>query len=158
MPLVPRLLSCCKRCIHDNTKCPTRWFYRSRSAHEATRQWVNRTVNIERIDLYWQIGEYVSLKIAIDTWGKSTVKALASYIQLHQPRLRGFSPQNIWCMWQFYEAYYPDQKFSTLLRELPWSSQSKCFDAFKTTGRARILSTHGDAKSLASAWSGQANR
>jgi len=89
---------------------------------EAARQRVNRTVNAELIDLYWQIGEYVSQKIATDTWGKSTVKALAEYIQLHQPGLRGFSPQNIWRMRQFYEAYYPDQKLSTLLRELPWSS------------------------------------
>jgi hypothetical protein len=68
---------------------------------EAARQRVNRTVNAELIDLYWQIGEYVSQKIATDTWGKSTVKALAEYIQLHQPGLRGFSPQNIWRMRQF---------------------------------------------------------
>ncbi len=89
---------------------------------ESARQRVNRTVNAELIDLYWQIGEYISHKIATDKWGKSTVKALASYIQLHQPGLRGFSPQNIWRMRQFYEAYRLDQKLSTLLRELPWSS------------------------------------
>jgi predicted nuclease of restriction endonuclease-like (RecB) superfamily len=89
---------------------------------KAARQQVNRTVNAEIIDLYWRIGEYVSNKITTDAWGKSTVKALASYIQLHQPGLRGFSPQNIWRMRQFYEAYYLEPKLSTLLRELPWSS------------------------------------
>lgn len=89
---------------------------------EAARQRVNRTVNTELIDLYWQIGEYVSLKITTDAWGKSTVKDLAAYIQLHQPGLRGFSPQNIWRMRQFYEAYCLEPKLSTLLRELPWSS------------------------------------
>jgi len=89
---------------------------------QAAQQQVNRTVNAELIDLYWRIGEYVSNKIATDAWGKSTVKALASYIQLHQPGLRGFSPQNIWRMRQFYEAYCLEPKLSTLLRELPWSS------------------------------------
>ncbi len=89
---------------------------------EAARQRVNRAINTELINLYWAVGEYVSRKIAADAWGKSTVKALAAYIQLRQPGLRGFSPQNIWRMRQFFDAYCLEPKLSTLLRELPWSS------------------------------------
>ena len=89
---------------------------------EAARQRVNYSVNVELIDLYWQIGEYVSRKIANDEWGKNTVQGLSSYIQLQQPNIRGFSPQNIWRMRQFFEAYCSEPKLSTLLRELPWSS------------------------------------
>lgn len=89
---------------------------------EAARQRVNRAVNTELIDLYWAVGEYVSRKIATDAWGKGTVQSLASYIQLRQPGMRGFSPQNIWRMRQFFEAYRLEPKLSTLLRELPWSS------------------------------------
>lgn len=89
---------------------------------ETARQRANRTVNTELIDLYWNVGKYVSQKITSDAWGKSTVKALASYIQLRQPALRGFSPQNIWRMRQFFETYANEPKLSTLLRALPWSS------------------------------------
>ena len=63
---------------------------------------VNYRVNVELIDLYWNVGEYVSLKIASEAWGKNTVKALAAYIKLQQPNIRGFSPQNIWRMQQFF--------------------------------------------------------
>lgn len=89
---------------------------------ESARQRVNFRVNVELIDLYWNVGEYVSLKIASEAWGKNTVKALAAYIKLQQPNIRGFSPQNIWRMRQFFETYCKEPKLSTLLRELPWSS------------------------------------
>lgn len=36
--------------------------------------------------------------------------------------MRGFSPQNLWRMRQFYETYRDDADLSTLLRELPWSA------------------------------------
>jgi predicted nuclease of restriction endonuclease-like (RecB) superfamily len=89
---------------------------------EKARQRVNRAVNTELIDLYWAVGKFVSGKIAADAWGKGTVHALASYVQLHQPGVRGFSAQNIWRMRQFYDAYRDQPKLSTMLRELPWSS------------------------------------
>jgi len=89
---------------------------------EAARQQVSRTVNATLIDLYWMIGEYVSRKIALDSWGKGTVQALSAYIQIYQPSIRGFSSQNIWRMRQFFETYRDEPKLSTLLRELPWSS------------------------------------
>jgi predicted nuclease of restriction endonuclease-like (RecB) superfamily len=89
---------------------------------ESARWRVNHAVNVELIDLYWNVGEYVSCKIATDAWGKNTVQALAAYIQQRQPNIRGFSAQNIWRMRQFFEAYCAEPKLSTLLRELPWSS------------------------------------
>jgi predicted nuclease of restriction endonuclease-like (RecB) superfamily len=36
--------------------------------------------------------------------------------------VRGFSPQNLWRMRQFYEAYRDQPELSTALRELPWSA------------------------------------
>ncbi len=47
---------------------------------------------------------------------------LSTYIQRRQAGLRGFSPQNLWRMRQFFEAYRSEPKLSTLLRELPWSA------------------------------------
>lgn len=79
-------------------------------------------VNAELIELYWRIGEAISRRIAKDGWGQGTVAELAAHIQRRDPGVRGFSPQNLWRMRQFFEAYRDQPKLSTLLRELPWSS------------------------------------
>ncbi len=88
------------------------------------------SVNQQLVELYWQIGKYLSLKVSEQGWGKSTVKELAQWLAEHEPNLRGFSAQNLWRMRQFYEIYANQPKLSTLLRELPWSSHlhliSKC--------------------------------
>ena len=89
---------------------------------EKAREHANRSVNTALIELYWRVGEYVSLKTQSAGWGKGTVRELAAYIQCRQPGVRGFSAQNIWRMQQFFGAYRHDPKLSTLLRELPWSS------------------------------------
>lgn len=47
---------------------------------------------------------------------------LAIHIRRRNPGIRGFSSQNLWRMRQFFEAYRDQPKLSTLLRELPWSS------------------------------------
>ena len=54
--------------------------------------------------------------------GKSTMAHLSAYIQKQQPEIKGFSPQNLWRMHQFFEVYRGEPKLSTLLRELPWSA------------------------------------
>jgi len=89
---------------------------------EQARQRAYQTVNTQLIDLYWQVGEYIHRKIEVDGWGKGTVKELSAYIQRRQPGIRGFSPQNLWRMHQFFDAYRNEPKLSTLLRGLPWSS------------------------------------
>lgn len=87
-----------------------------------SRQQALRAVNTELVDLYWRIGEYLHHKIEADGWAKGTVVQLAGYIAQREPGLRGFSPQNLWRMRQFFEAYRGDSKLSPLLRVLPWSS------------------------------------
>ena len=49
-------------------------------------------------------------------------KYLSLCAQKRQPGIRGFSPQNIWRMRQFFETYRDQPILSPLLRELPWSS------------------------------------
>lgn len=88
----------------------------------SARQQALTAVNTALIDLYWQLGETISHRITNNGWGKGTVEALASYIQIQNPGVRGFSPQNLWRMRQFYETYRDYPELSTMLRELPWSS------------------------------------
>ena len=88
------------------------------SAKQKAEYQVNTTI----IDLYWQIGSYVSERAANDGWGKSTVKELSAYILSKEPGIRGYSAQNIWRMKQFFETYKDKPELSTLLRENSWSN------------------------------------
>jgi predicted nuclease of restriction endonuclease-like (RecB) superfamily len=70
----------------------------------------------------WDIGKYVSNKVKSDGWGKSVVADFSKFIQSRYFGIRGFSPQNIWRMKQFYETYDGNEKLSTLSREISWSN------------------------------------
>jgi len=80
-----------------------------------------KAVNTELINLYWQIGKYISERTAREGWGKSTVLQLADYISKNEPGLIGFSDKNLWRMKQFFETYSDDEKLATLCREITWS-------------------------------------
>jgi len=88
---------------------------------EEARAQATRAVNSQLIDLYWKIGAIISRRIESNGWGKGTVEELAAYLSHTQPGARGFSPQNLWRMRQFHDAYRGDEKLSALLRELPWT-------------------------------------
>lgn len=91
-----------------------------------------KAVNAELINLYWNIGEYISNKLEIAEWVESVVVELAKYIQQNEPNLKGFSDKNLWRMKQFFETYKDYPKLSTLLRELSWSNNLTIFTRCKT--------------------------
>jgi predicted nuclease of restriction endonuclease-like (RecB) superfamily len=88
---------------------------------EQARQRVYQAVNTELVGLYWQIGEYISSKLAAAEWGEGVVESLAQYLARTVPGVRGFSAQNLWRMRQLYDTYRGDQKLSSLVRVLPWT-------------------------------------
>ncbi|RZJ37091.1 MAG: DUF1016 domain-containing protein [Chryseobacterium sp.] len=91
-----------------------------------------KAVNSELINLYWNIGEYISKKVQLSEWGQSVVKELSQYIQTNEPDIKGFSDKNLWRMKQFYETYKGFPKISTLLREISWSHNLAIFSRCKT--------------------------
>lgn len=80
------------------------------------------SINVEFINLCWQIGEYISRKIESNEWGRNIIQNLALYIQKKEPSIRGFSASSLWRMKQFYKTYEGNEKLATVLRELSWSS------------------------------------
>jgi len=76
-----------------------------------------QAVNTTLIELYWQIGERISRRIAASEWGDGVVEQLAQT----QPGLRGFTRANLLRMRQFYEAYPDPEIVSALLTQLPWT-------------------------------------
>lgn len=86
------------------------------------RERVFRTVNKELIELYWKVGEYISVRVEDELWGKGVVENLASFLKEKEPDLRGFSARNLWRMKQFFETYRDFPKLSPLATQLSWTN------------------------------------
>jgi predicted nuclease of restriction endonuclease-like (RecB) superfamily len=87
----------------------------------AARQRAQQSVNAELVGLYWELGGYISRKIASAEWGDGVVDELATTIAREYPGQRGFTRPNLFRMRQFFEVYRGDEKVSALLRQLPWT-------------------------------------
>lgn len=88
---------------------------------QAARGQALAAINTALIDLYWQVGEYISRKLETAAWGEGVVDELAHYIQQRHPNLRGFTRRNLFRMRQFFEAYKEQENLSALLAQLPWT-------------------------------------
>lgn len=94
---------------------------------------VYRVANSALIDLYWQIGRYISAKVESSEWGDNVVGQLADFIQRNIPQARGFSDKNLWRMKRFYETYRDaDEKLSSLMRQISWTNNLKILSRCKT--------------------------
>jgi predicted nuclease of restriction endonuclease-like (RecB) superfamily len=88
---------------------------------QSAKQRAVQTVNTQLVELYWQVGAYISQKLEQAEWGDGVVPQLAAYLLETQPGLRGFTRPNLFRMRQFYETYRSDAIVSALLRQLPWT-------------------------------------
>ena len=91
-----------------------------------------RAVNAELINMYWDIGAYISQKVETDGWGKSVVTEFSEFLRHRYPASKGFSAQNIWRMKQFYETYRGNEKLSPLVREISWTNNLLILTVCKT--------------------------
>ena len=99
----------------------------------SARDKVYRVANSALIELYWQIGKYISLRIKDAQWGDGVVAQLADYIQQNIPDAKGFSDKNLWRMRQFYDTYNDtDAKLSSMMREISWTNNLKIMSRCKS--------------------------
>ncbi len=64
-----------------------------------------KKANAELINLYWQVGAFVSRQLSASQWGAKTVQQLADFLEKQDPALKGFDRKSIYRMVQFYETY-----------------------------------------------------
>ena len=102
-----------------------------------------RAVNAELINLYWNIGKYISKKIEQSEWGESVVVELANFIQTNEPEMKGFSDKNIWRMKQFYQTYKDFPKLSPLLREMSWTNNLLIFSRCRSIEEMEFYLKYG---------------
>jgi predicted nuclease of restriction endonuclease-like (RecB) superfamily len=91
-----------------------------------------KSVNTELINLYWNIGQYISDRVEQSDWGQSVVKELADYLSRTELNMKGFSDKNLWRMKQFYETYKDFPKLSAVLREISWTNNLTILSRAKT--------------------------
>ena len=91
-----------------------------------------RLINTSLIDLYWNLGQYISRRTSTEEWGKSIVQKLADYIEQNDPGLVGYSDKNLWRMKQFYEEYKDFPNLSPLVREISWTNNLVILSRTKT--------------------------
>ena len=65
---------------------------------QASKQKAFQQVNSTLMELYWEIGKYISAKTIKENWGKSVVTELADYIKEKEPTIKGFTARNLWRM------------------------------------------------------------
>lgn len=88
---------------------------------EAARDRAFQSVNSTLIDLYWQVGEYISVKLDLAVWGDGVVTELANRIASRHADLRGFNRRNLFRMRQFFVTYRDQPDLLPLVRALPWT-------------------------------------
>lgn len=74
-----------------------------------------KAVNAELINLYWNVGAYISDRLLSADWGDKTVRDLAKYIANKNPEIRGFSRPGLYRMIQFFDTYKNSKFVSSLM-------------------------------------------
>jgi predicted nuclease of restriction endonuclease-like (RecB) superfamily len=97
-----------------------------------------RAVNIELVNLYWNVGAYIKEKLSIAEWGDKTVDELAAFIGRNNPELKGFERRGLYRMVQFYETYANTQIVSAVRTQL--QSTDKENNEIVTPSRAQFQS------------------
>ncbi len=107
--------------IEKNPKELDKQFSEVLNQIQKAKQKAYQQVNSILVELYWNIGKYLSLRIKEANLGKGIVEELAKFINKKDPKIKGFGDKSLWRMKQFYEKYGENKKLATLWRELSWS-------------------------------------
>jgi len=79
-----------------------------------------RAVNRSLIEFYWSFGQLIVERQEALGWGKAVVERLSSDLKQEFPEIKGFSPQNLWLIRQFYTEYQQTPNLQQLVGEIPW--------------------------------------
>jgi len=88
---------------------------------DAARARGYQAVNTVLVQHYWELGAYISRKIASAEWGDGVVEDLAADLARRYPGARGYTRRNLFRMRQFFEAYQAHKKVSPLVTQLAWT-------------------------------------
>lgn len=111
-----------------------------------------QVMNVETINLYWEIGEEIYKQQEYHGWGKSIVQILSKELQKEFPGAKGYSAANLWRMRNFYLNYRDSEKLAPLVREISWSNNivimEKCKDDLQREFYIQMTKQYGWTKRI----------
>ncbi|HLB53363.1 MAG TPA: PDDEXK nuclease domain-containing protein [Chlamydiales bacterium] len=87
-------------------------------------------VNVELIQLYWEIGREILQRQKNEGWGSKVIERLAKDLKDSFPEMAGFSPRNLFYMKQFAEAYPEFSILQQAAAKIPWGHNMLLIDKF----------------------------
>lgn len=81
-----------------------------------------KAVNAELIQMYWDVGAYLSERCAQSAFGDKIIEQVAVFISEANPNLKGFNRRGLYRMKQFYETYRDDSFVSPLVTQISWTN------------------------------------
>jgi predicted nuclease of restriction endonuclease-like (RecB) superfamily len=98
------------------------YFSHIKSLIDAARNQAFRAVNAALIQLYWNLGRYISQQMAEARWGDRVIEQLSEYLVRSGTEYRSFSRRNLYRMRQFYEAWPAENEIvPPLVTQLGWT-------------------------------------
>lgn len=91
-----------------------------------------KAVNAELINMYWNVGEYLSALCVKSSFGDKVIDEVATYISAVAPTIKGFNRRGLYRMKQFYETYKGDEFVSALLTQISWTNHLLIMSKAKT--------------------------
>jgi len=100
-----------------------------------------KKVNEELINMYWEIGCYLSKESERASFGDAFIDSVSEEIQNAFPGIKGFNRRGLYRMKKFYETYKNDEFVSTLLSQISWSNHLAILSKAKTTEERHFYMT-----------------
>lgn len=89
---------------------------------DSARSRALKAVNAELIQMYWDVGQYLSVLCAKASFGDKVIDEIAAYITETSPQIKGFNRRGLYRMKQFYETYKDDEFVTPLVTQISWTN------------------------------------
>ena len=105
---------------------------------EAAKQRAMKAVNAELINMYWEVGKYLSSLVENSSFGDKVIDEVAAYIAESNPTIKGFNRRGLYMMKQFYETYKDDKIVTPLVTQISWTNHLLIMSGSKSAEERRF--------------------
>ena len=105
---------------------------------EAAKQRAIKAVNAELINMYWEVGKYLSSLVEDSSFGDKVIDEVAAYIAENNPTIKGFNRRGLYRMKQFYETYRYDEIVTPLVTQISWTNHLLIMSGSKSAEERRF--------------------
>ena len=109
---------------------------------EAAKQRAIKAVNAELINMYWEVGKYLSSLVEDSSFGDKVIDEIAAYIAENNPAIKGFNRRGLYRMKQFYETYKNDEIVTPLVTQISWTNHLLIMSGSKSAEERRFYIEH----------------